>query len=256
MSSAIDDTKPDTGNATTASVRANFTAAKSEIEALQNAIAYPMELRPPGATSLPNDDYAALQLEGADGALVSLGITALNNLPIMRQARVNGSAAAPTGILNGQVLGAIQWGGYHSGGAYDRAAAGFVISATQNWSATARGCNYAFYVTLHGTTTTANALAIGSDGSVYAGGGTTDAALKALRVTSTVRHVLVKGATSGNNPEIGASAGNLQVTSVIMPIQATTAGAPTYVKGGIYFDTTLNKLRIGGATAWETVTSV
>lgn len=38
--------------------------------------------------------------------------------------------------------------------------------------------------------------------------------------------------------------------------QYTTAGAPAYVKGAMYFDTTLNKLRIGGATAWETVTSV
>ena len=33
------------------------------------------------------------------------------------------------------------------------------------------------------------------------------------------------------------------------------ASAPPYVKGALYFDTTLNKLRIGGATAWETVTS-
>lgn len=38
--------------------------------------------------------------------------------------------------------------------------------------------------------------------------------------------------------------------------QYTTAGAPAYVKGALYFDTTLNKLRVGGATAWETVTSV
>jgi hypothetical protein len=43
---------------------------------------------------------------------------------------------------------------------------------------------------------------------------------------------------------------------VYYPVQATTAGAPTYVLGGMYFDTTLNKLRIGGATGWETVTSV
>lgn len=40
------------------------------------------------------------------------------------------------------------------------------------------------------------------------------------------------------------------------PLQAATVSAPAYVKGGMYFDTTLNKLRIGGATAWETVTSV
>ena len=45
-------------------------------------------------------------------------------------------------------------------------------------------------------------------------------------------------------------------TGTLMPYQAPTISAPTYVKGGMYFDTTLNKLRIGGATAWETVTSV
>ena len=33
------------------------------------------------------------------------------------------------------------------------------------------------------------------------------------------------------------------------------SSAPTYVKGGIYFDTTLNKLRVGGASDWETTTS-
>lgn len=35
----------------------------------------------------------------------------------------------------------------------------------------------------------------------------------------------------------------------------TTGTEPAYVKGGQYFNTTLNKMRIGGATAWETVTS-
>ena len=39
MTSAIDATKPTTGNPTTQSVRANFAAAKAEIEALQQAIA-------------------------------------------------------------------------------------------------------------------------------------------------------------------------------------------------------------------------
>jgi hypothetical protein len=42
---------------------------------------------------------------------------------------------------------------------------------------------------------------------------------------------------------------------VIFPGSYPTASAPTYVIGGMYFDTTLNKLRIGGATGWETVTS-
>lgn len=34
-----------------------------------------------------------------------------------------------------------------------------------------------------------------------------------------------------------------------------TASAPAYKKGRLYFDTTLNKARIGGATAYETITS-
>jgi len=52
--------------------------------------------------------------------------------------------------------------------------------------------------------------------------------------------------------------GSKQTTfaGLIFPQQAVTASAPTYVKGAIYFDTTLNKLRVGGATAWETITSV
>jgi len=42
---------------------------------------------------------------------------------------------------------------------------------------------------------------------------------------------------------------------LFFPVQAATASAPTYVKGALYFDTTLNKLRVGGATAWESITS-
>ncbi len=38
--------------------------------------------------------------------------------------------------------------------------------------------------------------------------------------------------------------------------QYTTANAPAWGVGLMYFDTTLNKLRVGGATGWETVTSV
>jgi len=60
----------------------------------------------------------------------------------------------------------------------------------------------------------------------------------------------------GSNGRITTSVGGVKVLKVFFPQQAATASAPAYVKGGMYFDTTLNKLRIGGATAWETVTSV
>jgi hypothetical protein len=62
------------------------------------------------------------------------------------------------------------------------------------------------------------------------------------------------GVSIGNQNDPGAS--NLSVSGTISPQQAATASAPAYVKGAIYFDTTLNKLRVGGATGWETITSV
>lgn len=53
----------------------------------------------------------------------------------------------------------------------------------------------------------------------------------------------------------GATTCTSMDTDLLYPIQQPTATAPAYVKGGLYFDTTLNKLRVGGAAAWETVTS-
>jgi len=99
-------------------------------------------------------------------------------------------------------------------------------------------------------------LRIDSGGTVTLGGLSTLPALKVTPVASQARWVEVTGATSSTNPTIGVSGGNLATSAVFMPVQATTAGAPAYVLGGMYYDTTLNKLRIGGATAWETVTSL
>lgn len=69
--------------------------------------------------------------------------------------------------------------------------------------------------------------------------------------------------SGGNTLNLNLLDGSLSVGSttritnagVFFPVQAATASAPAYVKGGIYFDTTLNKLQIGGAAAWETCTS-
>jgi hypothetical protein len=36
---------------------------------------------------------------------------------------------------------------------------------------------------------------------------------------------------------------------------AALSSAPTYVEGGVYYDTTQHALYVGGATAWEKVTS-
>ena len=43
--------------------------------------------------------------------------------------------------------------------------------------------------------------------------------------------------------------------TVFLPQKAATISAPSYVEGGIYYDTTAHKLKVGGAAGWETVTS-
>jgi hypothetical protein len=54
----------------------------------------------------------------------------------------------------------------------------------------------------------------------------------------------------------GTTDGELQVTGVFMPVQAATVDAPSYVAGGMYYDTTASKLYIGGLSGWEQVTSI
>jgi len=49
--------------------------------------------------------------------------------------------------------------------------------------------------------------------------------------------------------------GNIRLSGIHMLGQYTTATRPAYVKGSQFFDTTINKMVIGGATAWEVVTS-
>jgi len=67
------------------------------------------------------------------------------------------------------------------------------------------------------------------------------------------RNVLL---TAGGSSFVQASDLSTTTPGVFFPMQAPTVGAPAYVLGGMYFDTTLNKLCIGGAAGWETVTSV
>jgi hypothetical protein len=49
--------------------------------------------------------------------------------------------------------------------------------------------------------------------------------------------------------------GSIKLSNLLKLGQFTTATEPAYVKGAQFFNTTLNKMRIGGATAYETVTS-
>ena len=49
--------------------------------------------------------------------------------------------------------------------------------------------------------------------------------------------------------------GNIQTNALLKVGQFTDGTEPAYIKGAQYFNTTINKIKIGGATAWEIVTS-
>ena len=93
-------------------------------------------------------------------------------------------------------------------------------------------------------------------------GASSDANLNVVNDASDVTGLAVTGYSSQTaslqewRNSGGTALTKVGANGVIYPVQAPTASAPSYVKGGIYFDTTLNKLRIGGASGWETVTSI
>jgi hypothetical protein len=80
--------------------------------------------------------------------------------------------------------------------------------------------------------------------------------LTAASTTKAVNIGTAGNATSTTNIAIGSTTGTSTTTVNGYFKPPALASAPTYVKGAVYFDTTLNKLRVGGATTWETITSV
>ena len=93
----------------------------------------------------------------------------------------------------------------------------------------------------------ANAVGLGSNTTVIGSASTT---------VSNIKGRVLIGTTTDDGVNALQVNGAGIFAGLIKPQQAATASAPAYVKGAIYFDTTLNKLRVGGATAWETITSV
>ena len=131
--------------------------------------------------------------------------------------------------------------------------AGYGIAGA-NSNTTGSNNTFLGFQTIGATTADTNEIVIGSN-AVGLGSNTTVIGSASTTMSNIKGRVLI-----GTTTDDGVNA--LQVNGagifagLIKPQQATTAGAPAYVKGAIYFDTTLNKLRVGGATAWETITSV
>lgn len=175
------------------------------------------------------------------------------NTPNFAFAKARGTAASPAAVQVNDGLGAMNYYGY-DGTNYIQSA--YIVAYVDATVSTAVVPSRLSFVTTTSTGAATEVQAIRENGVTTIGGPIAAPALKVTPVASQARWIEVTGATSSTDPTIGTSGGNLACSAVFMPKQATTAGAPTYIKGGMYFDTTLNKLRIGGATAWETVTSI
>ena len=84
-------------------------------------------------------------------------------------------------------------------------------------------------------------------------------ALQVVQASGSAAAMVVYGNVNNDLVDFYPSGGGIvkiNQLGLIFPVQAANASPPAYVKGAMYFDTTLNKLRIGGAAGWETVTSV
>jgi hypothetical protein len=81
--------------------------------------------------------------------------------------------------------------------------------------------------------------------------------LETAVTTGGAASIVAKGngtGASGNTLTLGGS--TVSVDAVLYPKQYTTATRPSFVNGGVIYDTDIDKLVIGGASAWEAVTSV
>jgi hypothetical protein len=96
-----------------------------------------------------------------------------------------------------------------------------------------------------------NSIAIGS-------GTFTTKDNQAILGSATITETILRGNVGINQPtptERLDVVGNGKFSGTLSCGQFTTATEPAYVKGSQFFNTTLDKMRIGGATAYETVTS-
>ena len=229
-----------------------FLAALPEFVAQLNAL--PAELVEKLADVL--NAYAAATLTLTNKTLTDPVINAINGTSI---GAINPSTGAFTEIkVNGRALSLA------SNIAFTGLTANFAVPLAATYTLpNLATCTLATLSTLtqtfSGVTTfSAATLTLGSStaASTYSLG--SGATLTATTKTINIGTAGVSGSITNVNigSAVAGAGGTTTInTPVLKLVGAATASAPTYVKGGIYFDTTLNKLRIGGATAWETVTS-
>jgi hypothetical protein len=183
----------------------------------------------------------------------------------MADVKISALPASTTPLAGTEVLPIVQGGATKqvsvanltAGRAVSASAIGIgtsTLTGLLSLNSTAPYMNYQVSGTPYGFVGSADQLVTGGNATELAVRSNASLILASGGANQTIRLHNSTGVSIGNTTDPGVKA--LSVSGLIFPQQATTAAAPAYVKGAIYFDITLNKLRVGGATAWETITSV
>lgn len=109
-----------------------------------------------GLTFSPADGTAVLNgslaARGSAATEISATTAADGAIPTLALYRARGSIGSPSAVQNGDALGIVTFGAYHSGGAYSSISARLGAFATEDHSADARGGALAVFTTETGTT--------------------------------------------------------------------------------------------------------
>ena len=113
----------------------------------------------------------------------ALLLTQYGSAPRILARRAEGSAAAPTAVLEDQLLGSFGGGG-HTGSGFTGAMASMLVSATEDWTASGQGSRLSFMTTGNGSISPAPRMTIEAGGNVGIG---TVAPLNLLHVNGAIR---------------------------------------------------------------------
>ena len=123
-------------------------------------------------------------------------------------------------------------------------------------ASTTAALTWGYYGGMFGTTAIANGtIVLTANITNYVQAHPVTGAVSAVATAFTANYVPLYTVVAGASTVTSYTDNRSLMMALRIP-QYTTAAAPAWLVGGMYFDTTLNKLRIGGASAWETVTSV
>lgn len=147
----------------------------------------------------------AVRVSGADYFASRFIIDGFSGTASMTMRKANGTAASPSALTTGSVLGTVAYSGYGATSYASGARAAIGSYAEENWTDTAQGARISFWTTTSGTSSTTERMRIDNAGNVGIG---TTAPQSPLHLATTVPASANKGlACFGPGPFDGATAG-------------------------------------------------